>query len=594
VKRSTILRGACVAAAATLLFFANASNGVPASNGVTFPKDAAQSCMPANYYTLKFKLNAVAKPADGLKFVPYTATPDCGFFQWASQMFVWVTSPAPSLNGGGGGRIFDSPAFYDVSPPDSSGNRTLIPHVAGKIKLLEVRGSKAGAHGLPIIFGLSGQPLEVQPKGRGPHGKPLILNSLGKPVPIGRVTLGPGGQPVFLDPAGKTIAHARPLFATAAGDKLLVRPVAVRPAISTAIPVERYVIGGKPVYIDGSGNAVPIEQGQADGAVLEAKNGSLIYYATMVNDVYAYFLTGRKNGAFAATHFPTTQADLDDVVKFAKSHGKTFSNPTALAIELKTSWVEAKGLADPSSYITTTGTIPTYDRSNPQKWKPNGHKTVELALVGMHVVGSVRGQPSMIWSTFEHVDNTPEATYQYYSYAGTTLNVKTFRQNYSSIGGSWLFYDYKPGSAAKFNQAHMLESGKDIVWNPPFQIGPSNTIRWKAWGVASDVATRTLANSNTEIISIDSGLRTLLDKRDVRTHYIMVGATWTIGGGPPAGLSNEGGSTNLSNTTMETYQQGIDTTSRGAFTCFECHSAASNDLTAMSHVYPYLQPLFKR
>jgi len=223
VKRSTILRGACVAAAATLLFLANASNGLPASDGVTFPKDAAQSCMPANYYTLKFKLNAVAKPADGLKFVPYTATPDCGFFQWASQMFVWVTSPAPSLNGGGGGRIFDSPAFYDVSPPDSSGNRTLIPHVAGKIKLLEVRGSKAGAHGLPIIFGLSGQPLEVQPKGRGPHGKPLILNSLGKPVPIGRVTLGPGGQPVFLDPAGKTIAHARPLFATAAGDKLLVR-----------------------------------------------------------------------------------------------------------------------------------------------------------------------------------------------------------------------------------------------------------------------------------------------------------------------------------------------------------------------------------
>jgi hypothetical protein len=87
-----------------------------------------------------------------------------------------------------------------------------------------------------------------------------------------------------------------------------------------------------------------------------------------------------------------------------------------------------------------TATVPTYDTSNPNQWTPNGSKTVPLALVGMHVVGSTGthgspngpGHPELIWATFEHLGNTPLATYTYNSTAG----LKTVNR---STAGTWLF-----------------------------------------------------------------------------------------------------------------------------------------------------------
>src|SRR5258707_9696380 len=61
------------------------------------------------------------------------------------------------------------------------------------------------------------------------------------------------------------------------------------------------------------------------------------------DDVYAEFLTGTKTGGItpAPTTFPTTPQQLSQVVAYAQAHGTTFSDANALAIELKTSWVEA-------------------------------------------------------------------------------------------------------------------------------------------------------------------------------------------------------------------------------------------------------------
>ena len=70
----------------------------------------------------------MANPADS-RIGP---APNCGFYQWSEQMFLWLTSPAPPAYGGGA-NIFDSPAFFDVSPPDASGNRTFLAHAPGFI-----------------------------------------------------------------------------------------------------------------------------------------------------------------------------------------------------------------------------------------------------------------------------------------------------------------------------------------------------------------------------------------------------------------------------------------------------------------------------
>ena len=159
-----------------------------------------------------------------------------------------------------------------------------------------------------------------------------------------------------------------------------------------------------------------------------------------------------------------------------------------------------------------TATIPTFDHSNPKLWKPNGPDKIEMALVGMHVVGSAAGHPEMIWATFEHFGNSPNATYNYTSKTGT----KTVMQ---STAGTWLFS--KSNSAGPFDAVHMdFGSAPNIKADSPFTISASDTRRSMAFGAASDVSPNPLdssaADSNTEIISINNSVRGLMPSGDVR------------------------------------------------------------------------------
>jgi len=91
----------------------------------------------------------------------------------------------------------------------------------------------------------------------------------------------------------------------------------------------------------------------------------------------------------------------------------------------------------------------------------------------------------------------------------------------------------------------------------------------------------------------------MIPNGDVRQNYIMTGATWTIGGASPLPLfdspsagnpGNQVGTSQLSNATMETYQQGTDNTAaNGRSNCFSCHTS---NTTNVSHVFGPLQPLF--
>ena len=96
------------------------------------PTDAQDACpLPAATFAGWFQsgsisLDGVVNPANSL----LNLTPNCGFYQWSEQMFMWATSPAPPSYGGGA-HIFDSPGFFDVSPPDASGNRTFLDTLAG-------------------------------------------------------------------------------------------------------------------------------------------------------------------------------------------------------------------------------------------------------------------------------------------------------------------------------------------------------------------------------------------------------------------------------------------------------------------------------
>lgn len=532
----------------------------------------------------KPSLNGVVDPANSVTF-PNNS--NCAFYQWSEQMFLWMTSPAPPSYGGGGGLVMDSPTFFDVSPPNAQGQRTFLAHSPNNpVRRVGVRIDKVGPHGLPIVQAKSGQLLEVE---AAPAGTALQIRAANGLVPITHARV-ERGAPVLLDAGNRAIAPA---------SKPTIKSIApVAPAAGRSLArVRRFIVDGVPVFVDADGNVIQTEEGQAGGGdVLMSRGSKLIYYITLTNDVFAYFTTGVINKAITATQFPTTAAQLTQVVNYAAQHGRVLADANALAFEAKTSWVEADGLANLESYITMTATIPTYNTSSGTSWVPTGQRTAKLALLGVHVVGSAAGHPEMIWATFEHIGNSPNAAYAYINTANQNTQVA------QTTAGNWLFA--ANNATGPFNQAHMNYVSPNINAISPFTITPSDTIRWKAWGAAANARPNPLvpsaAASNSEIIAINNSVRNQLINGDVRRNYIMIGSTWTINGAAPNGsfsqspTGNEVGTSLLANSTMESYKQGTSNQSGNSSTpngdnCFFCHTT---NTTSVSHIYSAMQPLF--
>ena len=525
-------------------------------------------------------LDGVVNPANSVSF---PNAPNCSFYEWSYHMFLWLTSPSPAIYGGGGGRIFESSAFFDVSPKDTSGKRTLTPHSRGLFSRFAAISKQVGPNRLPIVFDKHGRMFEVElPPKRVPP--PRVWAVSGRRTEISHVRIDERGNRILLDKAGARIEPR--LLDLSEVRRLELR--ARKPPVTAVPRVQKFIIDRIPIFVDFAGNLIEVEQGQADDSVLISQNGSLIYYGIAVNEVMAYFRTMQGASVPSTLMFPTTQGELDAITTFASAKGKTFVDPEALAFEIKTAWIEASGIPNPDDYITMSADIPTYDKTDPLKWVKAGHKTAKVAMVGMHVVGSAAGHPEMIWATFEHIDNTPNDAYSYRNSGGGTTSIA---QNAS---GNWLFC--AANSAGPFNVPHQLLSGDDIVAaSPPAPIGPDNIIRHKAWGAASDVAPNPLKGtpaSNSEIISINNAVRAVLAVGDVRHNYIMTGSTWLIAGAFPFNFFNptQVGTSKLSNSTMETFTQGSSPQAVGTLNCFDCHSPVKT--TIVSHVFNDLKPLF--
>jgi len=321
-----------------VLLAGGATVAITSANAQKLPTDAQATCTvtPAVFkgwfQSGTPAANGVVNPANSVTFA--NTANNCIFYRWSEQMFLWAMSPAPATYGGGGGRIFDSPAFYDVSAENAAGKRTLIAHTPGFIHVLGVRAAQVGPHGLPLITLEGGRIAEVEDAPTAASGRPLVLNSAGKAVEVDKVEISPALKATFLDPAGKAIAAPKPQLRTLERVPEARSPALTpqaRPALTASSSViQKLIVQGNPIFINGLGQVVKPEQGQADGSVLESQNGSLIYYAITVNDVYAYFLTGTKDGGItpAPTQFPTTAGNLAKITAFASAHGKTFPTPT--------------------------------------------------------------------------------------------------------------------------------------------------------------------------------------------------------------------------------------------------------------------------
>ena len=592
-------------------------------------------------------LNGPVKPADS---VLLDTKNNCNFYKWSEQMMLWLTSPASGIYQGG--RVLDSQVFYQVDGSTLVAQNTFGP------RNFALRAAQLGPDGLPVIIDAAGHLREFVSAPSTAHVTTLSVPGK-RPAEIATVEAGPNGKAVFHDSAGKTVTVVPKVTADMLPQTLgrltdLLPPskgltalsaTAQRQQIANALNAAKVLIAfdtpNGQVFVEaGTGIIDNLGPGQAGGnGVLLSQQKSVIFYETLVNDVYAWYLTGRKTKGGIAPYydgtaanfglFPTTPADLAAIVKFSQDHGgPTFPDADALAIEAKLSWVDASTLPNNAQgYITAQANVPTYNTSNPRDWVPGPSKLATVALVGVHVVGSTKGHPEMIWATFEHQANTPLATYQYNSGG----NPVTVNQNTS---GNWLFS--ANGAPAPYNFEYAVLCPNNPP-NPTTQcptsslnghivaatttaaiLPPSNVLRTKPWGVADNGVPnnedKTPAAANTEIISLDTNVQSQLSaagaSTDPRYNYLLIGSTWTFGGAQPTGpypknpanptnppAYNEVGGSMLFNSTLETFQQGKDGTYQTGNNCFACHSnypsfnPAIKANTTVSHIFGGINPL---
>ncbi|MCV9927333.1 hypothetical protein OIU83_06705 [Flavobacterium sp. LS1R49] len=554
------------------------------------PQDVKQSCVVTDAeFKTWFKGGAVTEnglvvPANSVTFGHEN---NCDFYQWSEQMFLWITSPTSSGSYKSGGTVMESPVFYTVSAEDSLHNRVLTPHKPNTIMSAVSNILQTGPNRLPIVFDKNGKMFEVEPQAKDE----TVKDATNKSVVVGSVIANANGLPSFIDTKGKAISRPKAIIENK------VHPENI---------VQEFKQGNKTILLDSKGDIIDTEQGQAgsNGALI-ARNKSLVYYITMVNDVYAYFLTGVKNMKLKGSHFPTTQAELKNILAYAKDNGfATPPDPNALAMELKTSWVEVKDLPNADSYIKIKAMVPVYDKSNPKLWKLTNKTTpTTLALVGMHVVGSVAGHPEMIWSTFEHKKNSPNTAYSYRDVNDKIKQVK------ADSGTDWLF-NVNADDTVKNTQKMTVNKNTIIIADSlhPESIYKPNVKRIMAWGAASNVEPnpedKTPADSNSEIISINNAIHKMLVGNDIRKNYLLIGATWTAGGVTPNGFSypynghpvtvgNAIGTGRLANSTMETFFQApnsnaVPNSGTNAVTsCLYCHGYSLDPMnkTGLSHVF---------
>jgi hypothetical protein len=525
-------------------------------------------------------------PANSFSFTPNST---CSFYKWASQMFLWLTSPPPA-RAGSGTHVFDSPIFFAVSPLDSNGQRNLIPAAPGQALPFLSSISQRGSKGQQVVFDSKGKIHDVVRPAVGPTGKLLARDKAGQQIEIEHVQAARDGKPILLDRANRPVDFQ----ATNTGAPLVFSDLGT----PLGLRANTVMVNGRPRLVTTSGAVIETEEGQAGGGALMAQNGSLVFYLLQVNDVWAYFNTAMTDNKLTnptPTTFPTTGAALGQITTVAQQAPAPFTKSAfpdnvAMAVEVKSSWIDATGLANVGDYITIDATIPTY---NPPLTQPNntqsvqsGTKSTKLALVGIHVVGSTLNHTEMLWATFEHVNNTPNPQYTY-----TTTSNGVGTQPADGPGG-WVFSS--TGAApANANNRRFAPNGTSLSAVTGQTIGPSDVVRVNPWG--TDSGNPQFTANNTDIVSLNKNVMGLLAAGDVRKNYMLVGSTWILGGGPPSqGVAT--GTPQVANSTMETFFQPGN--------CLDCHtdafggnmlgtpSGSDGFSGGLSHIWAAIQPMF--
>ncbi|MCL1126903.1 hypothetical protein [Shewanella surugensis] len=304
---------------------------------------------------------------------------------------------------------------------------------------------------------------------------------------------------------------------------------------------------------------VTIEQAGSNFPLID-QAGNFVYYDILVNEISYDFIT---------------QCDLYQSNCAAKVYEQYPSNGSgennyanlrfpASSFVLKTAWMlNPKNEED---YFVIPGII----SKNCQK--------VDLALVGMHVVGTTEVHKEFIWATFDHNKNAPDCELV------ESGNVPNDPQK------PWNFYN---------------PECKDCPRNT-FQAGkPTQVCRIHPYG-ESTVAEQAPDNTpNMKQInqSMSDNITSSNGTPNYWANYELTGNVWSKNGNLPATTNFQRGSLASANVSMETYVQDGVATINPAFNCMSCHNVATGTQgtgryaiatqqsnAAVSHLFKQVQP----
>ncbi|WP_052262237.1 hypothetical protein [Pseudoalteromonas luteoviolacea] len=316
--------------------------------------------------------------------------------------------------------------------------------------------------------------------------------------------------------------------------------------------------------------------GQATGEWLTDQRGNLVYYDIRLNpDEVDYIYNANPTGkdlTWAEGQIECAQGNAGFRLPSGYSNDKTCDGKSKVfggnvgAMEIKAAWIKLPqdGSID-YRYLTAQAILlePGADDSATQQTEP-----VTVGLVGLHIIRHLPGAPQMLWTTFEQVDNTPDA-------GKDTVNLPSNPNRKPRPA----FTLYNPKCDPKKDIYYQCRPN----WTPDMapQI-PCDTVSPRSPDNCIPYSAPLQVNRVTPVESTANSINayawSLLSANSVFNYYRLIDVQWpnnptTIGKDATTPLTTgditpSNGTRIVANTTMETFVQNKDS-------CMDCHKYAA-------------------
>jgi hypothetical protein len=311
-------------------------------------------------------------------------------------------------------------------------------------------------------------------------------------------------------------------------------------------------------------------QAKSEGFIVD-QCGKAVYYGIHVNQRFVDFV--KANGF---------DKDVKTIGTF-----NMFTPIDSGALEIKSSWkiLDTKQ-DDKCAFFTLDTTIPglkpVNDPIHPEQNKVDldyaNPQTVTLALVGLHVAGTIFNHREFIWATFEHRKNAPGL-----------LNQKVVGNAPVDAASDYTFY--KKGTLRSRCNLNPVQQSEFDQASQKFSQ-PTQVFRQFAFGHIDDAATGN-NEPDPDVKSLNESVQPLLIKaKSVWQNYMLVGAVWLRNSpesfvpgldfvkesteDPESAQSILQGEFRLSNSTIETFTQHdipfVGQPGPSLSNCFRCHN----------------------